>query len=175
MSSVSTYQDILCICRYYQRAWIAQSIEWLGYGLDNWDIEVRLLLWSGGRPFRSEMCSYQSRELSRFHTLLEPLAHFAGETHPEREATSHFLVVPRLRLRGVIPPFPHITVLSLHFCHHHHHLVHEGLGVLSCSLILKVKLVTPSLPRSSYVPLSLWSILQCLFWYSVCVHPRYVL
>jgi hypothetical protein len=40
---------------------------------------------------------------------------------------------------------------------HHHHHVHEGLGLLSCSLILKVKLVPPSLPRSSYVPLSFWS------------------
>ena len=30
---------------------------------------------------------------------------------------------------------------------------------VSCSLILKMKLVPPSLPRSSYVPLSLWFIL----------------
>jgi hypothetical protein len=30
---------------------------------------------------------------------------------------------------------------------------------VSCSLILKMKLVTPSLPRSSYVPSSCWSIL----------------
>jgi hypothetical protein len=45
-------------------------------------------------------------------------------------------------------------------CHHyHHHHVREGLGVLSCSLILKVKSVPPSLPRSSYVPWSFWSIL----------------
>ena len=33
----------------------------------------------------------------------------------------------------------------------HHHHVPEGLGMLSCSLILKMKLVPPSLPRSSYV------------------------
>jgi hypothetical protein len=37
--------------------------------------------------------------------------------------------------------------------HHHHHHVPEGLGMLSCSLILKMKLVPPSLPRSSYVVL----------------------
>ena len=33
----------------------------------------------------------------------------------------------------------------------HHHHVPEGLGMLSCSLILKMKLVPPSLPMSSYV------------------------
>ena len=46
---------------------------------------------------------------------------------------------------------------------------------VSRSLILKMKLVPPSLPRSSYVPSSFWFILQCLFWYSVCVHPLYML
>ena len=49
------------------------------------------------------------------------------------------------------------------FLHHHHH-VPEGLGMLSCSLILKMKLVPPSLPRSSYVSSSFWFILYCLFW-----------
>ena len=43
-------------------------------------------------------------------------------------------------------------------CHHHHH-VSEGLGMLSCSLILKMKLVPPSLPQSSYVSSSFWFIL----------------
>ena len=42
-------------------------------------------------------------------------------------------------------------------------------------LILKMKFVTPSLPRSSYVSSSFWFILQCLFWYSICVHPLYIL
>ena len=46
-----------------------------------------------------------------------------------------------------------------HHHHHHHHHVPEGLGMLSCSLILKMKLVTPSLPRSSYVSSSFWFIL----------------
>ena len=43
--------------------------------------------------------------------------------------------------------------------HHHHHHVPEGLGVLSCSLILKMKLVPPSLPWSSRVlrPFGLYS------------------
>jgi hypothetical protein len=48
--------------------------------------------------------------------------------------------------------------ISYNTVNHHHH-VHEGLGVLSCSLILSVKLVPPSLPRSSYVPSCFWSIL----------------
>ena len=39
------------------------------------------------------------------------------------------------------------------------------------SLILKMKLVHPSLSLSSYVPSNFWFILQCLFWYSACVHP----
>jgi hypothetical protein len=42
---------------------------------------------------------------------------------------------------------------------HHHHHVHEGLGVLACFLILKMKLVSQSLPRSSYVSSSVRSIL----------------
>ena len=43
--------------------------------------------------------------------------------------------------------------------HHHHHHVPEGLGMLSCSLILKMKLVPPPLPWSSRVPSSFRSIL----------------
>jgi hypothetical protein len=46
-----------------------------------------------------------------------------------------------------------------HNHHHHHHHVPEGLGILACSLILKIKLVPSSLPRSSYVSSSVWFIL----------------
>ena len=42
------------------------------------------------------------------------------------------------------------------------------------SLILKMKLVHPSIPLSSYVPSSFWLILYCLFWFSICIHPLYV-
>jgi hypothetical protein len=45
----------------------------------------------------------------------------------------------------------------------------------SCSLILKVVLVPPSLLRSSHVPSSFRSVFQCLSWYSICVYPLYVL
>ena len=45
------------------------------------------------------------------------------------------------------------------FIVHHHRHVPEGLGMLSCSLILKMKLVPPFLPRSSYVSSSFWFIL----------------
>ena len=41
--------------------------------------------------------------------------------------------------------------------HHHHHVL-EGLGMLACSLILQMKLVPPSLPRSSYVSSSVWFV-----------------
>jgi hypothetical protein len=39
-----------------------------------------------------------------------------------------------------------------------------GVRRVACSLILQVKLVRPSLPRLSYVPLSVWSVMQCLSW-----------
>ena len=49
------------------------------------------------------------------------------------------------------------------FTHHHHH-VPEGLGMLACSLIPKMKLVPPSLPRSSYVSSSVCKLLvTCQF------------
>jgi len=47
--------------------------------------------------------------------------------------------------------------------HHHHHHVQEGLGLIPVPCILKMKLVPPSLPRSSYVSSSSWPILWCLF------------
>ena len=59
---------------------------------------------------------------------------------------------------------PWITVLSRHtvftnrVIHHHHH-VQEGLGLIPVPCILKMKLVPPSLPRSSYVSSSFWFIL----------------
>ena len=43
--------------------------------------------------------------------------------------------------------------------HHHDHHVQEGLGLIPVPCILKMKLVPPSLPRSSYVPSSFWFIL----------------
>ena len=56
------------------------------------------------------------------------------------------------------PKFGHcvrfLNFFYIHQHHHHHGDVPEGLGVLSCSLILKMKLVPPSLPRSSRVPSS---------------------
>jgi len=38
----------------------------------------------------------------------------------------------------------------------HHHHVQEGLGLIPVPCILKMKLVPPSLPRSSYVSSSFW-------------------
>ena len=57
------------------------------------------------------------------------------------------------------PLKPASTESHLSLCYHNHHHVPEGLGMLSCSLILKMKLVPPSLPRSSYVSSSFWFIL----------------
>jgi len=42
---------------------------------------------------------------------------------------------------------------------HHHHHVQKGLGLIPVPCILKMKLVPPSLPRSSYVSSSFWFIL----------------
>jgi hypothetical protein len=47
-------------------------------------------------------------------------------------------------------------IRSWRLLYHHHHHVPEGLGMLACSLILKMKLVPPSLPRSSYDSSSVW-------------------
>jgi hypothetical protein len=58
--------------------------------------------------------------------------------------------------------------------HHHHHHVQERLGLIPVPCILKMKLVPPSLSRSSYASSSFWFILQCLFRYPVCVHLLYV-
>ena len=49
-----------------------------------------------------------------------------------------------------------------HHHHHHHHVPSWRVRCVSCSLILKMKLVPPSLPRSSYVPSSFWFIYRCL-------------
>ena len=49
--------------------------------------------------------------------------------------------------QSLIPP--HTCVHHHH--HHHHHHVQEGLGLIPVPCILKMKLVPPSLPRSSYV------------------------
>jgi len=39
----------------------------------------------------------------------------------------------------------------IYIYHHYHHHVQEGLGLIPVPCILKMKLVPPSLPRSSYV------------------------
>jgi len=44
-------------------------------------------------------------------------------------------------------------------CGVHHHHVQEGLRLIPVPCIFKMKLVTPSLPRSSYVSSSFWFIL----------------
>jgi len=44
--------------------------------------------------------------------------------------------------------------VRMSFYHHYH--VQEGLGLIPVPCILKMKLVPPSLPRSSYVSSSFW-------------------
>ena len=90
---------------------------------------------------------------------LTPCCYFASYKNTSTRF-SYFLPPPRDLL-------PYDTAGSYSNCHHHH--VPEGLGMLSCSLILKMKLVPPSLPRSSYVSSSFWFIWQCLFWQSVSI------
>ena len=53
------------------------------------------------------------------------------------------------------------TVMKItnHHHHHHHHHVQEGSGLIPVPCILKIKLVPPSLPRSSYVSSTFWFIL----------------
>ena len=72
---------------------------------------------------------------------------------------------PSIKLHGItFQDFINLFFLILHvysyYSHYiHHHHVPEGLAVLSCSLILKMKLVPPPLPPSSRVPSSCRSIL----------------
>jgi hypothetical protein len=47
--------------------------------------------------------------------------------------------------------------------HHHHHRVQEGLGLIPVPGILKMKVVLPSLPRSSYVSSTFWFVIPILF------------
>jgi hypothetical protein len=112
-----TYFQVMscCIRRCYPRAGIALSVEWVGYGLDNWEIVGRFLPGAGERLSFSEKSVHTSPGV-RLHVQLEPGAHFEEEKRPGCEATSQFPVLPRLRVKGVIPPFPHITVLSFHCC-----------------------------------------------------------
>ena len=64
-------------------------------------------------------------------------------------------------IRIVLSIISHFIALcprkNLNKSFHHHHVL-EGLGMLACSLILQMKLVPPSLPRSSYVSSSVWFV-----------------
>ena len=53
----------------------------------------------------------------------------------------------------------HYIILYYIILYYHHHHVQEGLGLIPVPCILKMKLVPPSLPRSSYVSSSFWFIL----------------
>ena len=50
--------------------------------------------------------------------------------------------------------------LTTAVCSHHHHHHHHHVRPVSCSSILKMQLVPPSLPRSSYVPSSCFLFLD---------------
>jgi hypothetical protein len=49
----------------------------------------------------------------------------------------------------VQPPEDEQVMLEIYHHHHHHHVQKRGVRRVACSLILKVNLVSPSLPRSS--------------------------
>ena len=59
----------------------------------------------------------------------------------------------------VTTEYPKRIPEDYHHHHHHHHHVQEALGLIPVPCILKMKLVPPSLPRSSYVSSSFWFIL----------------
>ena len=60
----------------------------------------------------------------------------------------------------------------VHHHHHHHHHVQEGLGLIPVPCILKMKLVPPSLPRSSYVSSSFWFICMNLLWRQIWLEKK---
>ena len=55
-----------------------------------------------------------------------------------------FIIYTAFCIQDKILSLFRVFLFFFDFCHHHH--VPEGLGVLSCSLILKMKLVPPPLP-----------------------------
>jgi len=57
-----------------------------------------------------------------------------------------------------------VKYVLLRVVFHHHHHVQEGFGLIPFPCILKMKLVPPSLPRSSYV---FWSLVYVLLVYIV--------
>ena len=86
-------------------------------------------------------------------TVLE----FHSYTQPA-EFSLHFQTwlrqpIPKSKIDWTI----HFSGFPVSLIHHHH--VQEGLGLIPVPCILKMKLVPPSLPRSSYVPSSFWLIL----------------
>ena len=56
--------------------------------------------------------------------------------------------------------------------HHHHHHVREGLSLIPVPCILKMTLVPPSLPRSSYVSSSFWFICMNLLWRQIWLEKK---
>ena len=66
---------------------------------------------------------------------------------------------------GILSAIEVITVLKIdtlwivQYSQFHHHRVQEGLDLIPVPCILKMKLVPPSLPRSSYVSSFFWFIL----------------
>ena len=91
---------------------------------------------------------------------------FRGYTQPfESVSLTQMTLVPVVTAEvpsSVAPKYRVIQKDGLNFLshhHHHHHHVQEGLGLIPVPCILKMKLVPPSLPRSSYVSSSFWFIL----------------
>jgi hypothetical protein len=76
-----------------------------------------------------------------------------------------YLLAPNIFLITLFLKYLQHMVFPKHHHHHHHHRhrhhhhIQEGLGLIPVPCILKMKLVPPSLPRSSYLSSSFWFIL----------------
>ena len=101
-------------------------------------------------PYPAQFCSLRS--LLDFWTKTSLL--FTLPSHTLPSLSYFFFRILSLVSMPAISQFPY-----LYSFHIHYHHVPEGLGMLSCSLILKMKLVPPSLSRSSYVSSSFCFIL----------------
>ena len=128
-------------------------------------------MFSGGTPpiIRSaNNCIYSIWYLSYRYCYLPLLRQVAVTVWQIPDPVDTVVCVPddgRGTTRKHVEQFPDkinrvmLHLVGYHHHHHHHHYIQEGLGLIPVPCILKMKLVPPSLPRSSYASSSFWFIL----------------
>jgi hypothetical protein len=90
----------------YRRAVIAQSVHWLGYGLDHRGSRVRFPAGAGNFSFH-----HRVQTGSGAHPAFYPIG--TGGSFPGGvKLTTYLHLVPRSRMRGAIPPLPQYVFMA---------------------------------------------------------------